>query len=439
MSSADGLLVALSAGRLPAIQMAKDFINVFTENDLTQLLRLWRTPRTPRTLDRRIRRSLLGIGDYQLGLASPRITRNHTEVSMKRCNACAEEFADKFSFCPVDGTPLNQLAAALIGQRPIDGTEFLDEEVSLGQYAGSERREFQVTMIGSAGLPRRLATEISFVIERAQRAWPEFKRDPIGASKRGSIALAAHCRQLVLAPNALAGGLTAVLALVFAVLAVFFLGRSHPEVTFANDIDQPVVEIIKLKPPDESATPEGTGVGVDGKGRVGLASGKGEGSAPDSQRARGGGGSGNHDPLPPSTGAVPQSSAIAAPINPPLPNPALAVAGIDIDPLLWKSTPSATYGDPRSQSTVVSQGPGDGGVIGTGKGLGVGEGNDNGFGPGNKGNMGDGDKAPGSGGPGKGNGNDPRDVDRIFNSRDVTQRARVISKPEAGYTEEARK
>jgi hypothetical protein len=25
---------------------------------------------------------------------------------MKQCSTCREEFADKFSFCPVDGTPL---------------------------------------------------------------------------------------------------------------------------------------------------------------------------------------------------------------------------------------------------------------------------------------------------------------------------------------------
>src|SRR5215212_9121799 len=26
---------------------------------------------------------------------------------MKQCSVCQEDFADKFSFCPVDGTPLN--------------------------------------------------------------------------------------------------------------------------------------------------------------------------------------------------------------------------------------------------------------------------------------------------------------------------------------------
>ena len=30
---------------------------------------------------------------------------------MKFCSTCKEEFADKFSFCPVDGTPLNVLVS----------------------------------------------------------------------------------------------------------------------------------------------------------------------------------------------------------------------------------------------------------------------------------------------------------------------------------------
>ena len=34
---------------------------------------------------------------------------------MKRCNACGEEFENKFRFCPVDATLLNDLAAAVAG------------------------------------------------------------------------------------------------------------------------------------------------------------------------------------------------------------------------------------------------------------------------------------------------------------------------------------
>ena len=168
-------------------------------------------------------------------------------------------------------------------------------------------------------------------------------------------------------------------------------------------------------------------------------SGKGEGSKPEPQASHGGGGSGARNPRPAQLGAVPQPSAIAAPINPPLPNPALPLAGTDIDPALWKNLPFSTYGDPRSKSTLASKGPGDGGAIGTGHGLGSGEGDGNGVGPGNDGNTGGGAREIGGGAIGGSNGNRPRDPNYVFPTKEVSQRARVISKPEAGYTEEARK
>jgi hypothetical protein len=86
---------------------------------------------------------------------------------------------------------------------------------------------------------------------------------------------------------------------------------------------------------------------------VGFASGKGEGSRPELRQSRGGGGSGNQDPKPVQQGTIAQPSEIPAPINPPLPNPALPLAGIDIDPALWKSMPAAVFGDLRSKSTVA--------------------------------------------------------------------------------------
>ena len=64
-----------------------------------------------------------------------------------------------------------------------------------------------------------------------------------------------------------------------------------------------------------------------------------------------------------------------------------------------------------------------------------------GFGRGRDGNMGDGPNTPGGGGIGgsKGNNPNPNDADRVYSSPDVTQRARVLFKPEPQYTEEARK
>jgi len=95
------------------------------------------------------------------------------------------------------------------------------------------------------------------------------------------------------------------------------------------------------------------------------------------------------------------------------------------------------YGDFKSKSNVPSSGPGTGNGIGTGTGGGIGPGEGGGIGPGRGGNIGGGDFNAGGGGPGGGGGG--TDYNKIFSGRDVTTKARVLSKPEPQYTEEARK
>ena len=73
-------------------------------------------------------------------------------------------------------------------------------------------------------------------------------------------------------------------------------------------------------------------------------------------------------------------------------------------------------------------------ALGQGGGIGPGEGG--GLGPGRGGNIGGGDFRAGGGGPGGGGGGD---YSRIFTGREVTSKARLISKPEPQYTEDARK
>jgi TonB family protein len=118
----------------------------------------------------------------------------------------------------------------------------------------------------------------------------------------------------------------------------------------------------------------------------------------------------------------------------------LPAAGVDIDPALWKNLPLAVYGDPRSKSSAPSNGPGTDGGMGTGSGTGIGEGRGPGFGPGQEGGIGGGPKGPpGGGGIGGSNGNNPEDPDRVYPVPQVTERARVIAKPEPQYTEDARR
>ena len=180
------------------------------------------------------------------------------------------------------------------------------------------------------------------------------------------------------------------------------------------------------------------GIGKDGKGRVGFQNGKGEGSGASPRSARGGGGGGDGEPRPPQVGKLPPPSSILAaiPKTPPINPPSLPVAGIVIDPALWKDLKAPVYGDPRSNSEIPSKGPGQGGGFGTNKGLGIGEGTGPGVGPGDDGNMGGGKNQLGCCDGGGGRDGDPN---RPLRASEVEQRARLLSKPEPHYTEEARR
>src|SRR5438874_11510211 len=92
-----------------------DFDAKFTQDDdLHNLLRQWRTPETPGSLDNRV------AATYQQSMGSTASSNSATYsqpdsevVNMKFCNTCQEEFADRFSFCPVDGAPLSTVPATV--------------------------------------------------------------------------------------------------------------------------------------------------------------------------------------------------------------------------------------------------------------------------------------------------------------------------------------
>src|ERR1700737_1932757 len=84
-----------------------------SEEELGALLEKWQPPEMSESLHQRVSSSYLRemnqAGVLRNSLA-PLKTDNEV-VTMKFCSRCQEEFADKFSFCPVDGTPLSLLAA----------------------------------------------------------------------------------------------------------------------------------------------------------------------------------------------------------------------------------------------------------------------------------------------------------------------------------------
>jgi len=336
---------------------------------------------------------------------------------MKKCAACGEIFENNYNFCPVDGEPFGP--------------------------AGNLATVFRPTLLEEAHLSRRLAREFADLFERMARAWPEFRRDPGLFTTTQLQLLGAHFKKALARPYAFRAAASAFMAVLLLIVAVSLLEHRKSKGTSVSGSDGSVESVlINFLPEAEKKTDPGVGVG--GEGRVGFNRGKGEGSNPSTASSHGGGGGGLRQPLPASQGKPPVPSVIPAPISTKtyarLPQ-ALPAAGIDLDPALWRNLNLAVYGDPRSKSTTPSNGPGEDGGVGTGKGTGVGEGENNGFGPGRKGNMGGNDNQRGCCGEGASSGNSTKneDPDRVYPPREVTTRARVVSKPEPQYTEEARR
>ncbi len=451
---------------------------------------------------------------------------------MKFCSVCKEEFADKFSFCPVDGTPLaavtppvedpsvtvNRDPSATISRDTVfeSAPAYREEAIHTEpEWVGSNtssamalRDEYHLTIMDDAGLVARLSHEMRDTAREYQLTWPEFKRDPFGFTKRTFVGYGQMLRKFLGKPNvllAMGAAVVAMLALVgvvmvmdrsqgvqssrtglvvFAVIAgallvalfstmlgrergaavmgaepsdsrsvvagmvtsfaflfailgviVWLDHRNKQQQLLAQNNDELQVEQL-IDMPDEQPTPD--------EGPAGLNKGSGGGSKPKQERSGGGGGGGREEAKPASFGKTPQASLDVPQILPPDPkppkinNPALPVpATINADPMLIPPDARVLpYGDPKSKSTDPSSGPGKGNGIGDGTGTGIGPGEGNGFGPGRGGNVGGGDFNAGGGGPGGGGGGD---YSKIFTGKDVTTKARLISKPEPQYTEDARK
>lgn len=303
------------------------------------------------------------------------------------------------------------------------------------------RQAISLTLLKDASLPERLFRELEFALDRIRLSWAEFKREPAAFVFTELHELKRALRQTLTAPHRINASLTALSVVGAVTIGVFLLERhatNHKETDHFDELE--VVSILNLQDSTNSSSDPGVGAGE--RGRVGFESGSGEGSRPQPARAHGGGGGGTHAQLPASQGRPPAPSIIPAPIPTAavrLPR-ALPVAGIDLDPALWRKLDYPSYGDPRSKETTASNGPGDGGGVGTGKGTGIGQGDHSGLGPGRDGNMGGDGKDIGGGGKGGSRGNNPDDdPDRVYKSPEVSTRPRVIAKPEPTYTEEARR
>jgi TonB family protein len=505
------------------------------DEDLRDLLRQWNAPKTPDTLDNRV------AAAYQQSRSGGSVsdlafnpTRDSEVVKMKFCNTCQEEFAERFSFCPVDGTPLTAVPAATVSEpapqpepimtaAPAETPKVENVQPEIVKPKPSVRAtapvalaaatgnigEYHLTILEDRGLASRLADELGNVAHNYQLTWPEFKRDPFGFVKRSIqgygqmvgkflgkrdavlailIALGAMAALVGLlaiidrmsgstsriglfvvggiaalallalfatwlgrdsgaavmgarpadSSNVLSGIVVA-LVLVFGTIGAYvFWSRMH-ERALAQAKTEEEMELTQMITdiPNEQPTPD--------EGTAGMAKGNGGGSKPKQEKAGGGGGGGREEQSPASFGKLPQADlripqVVAPDPHPPkITNPALPMpATLDADPALFPpDTRNLAYGDPKSKSTTPSSGPGTGNGIGSGTGGGVGPGEGGGYGPGRGGNTGGGDRNEGGGGPGGGGGG--TDYNKVFSSKDVTSRARVLDKPEPQYTEAARK
>ena len=449
---------------------------------------------------------------------------------MKFCSRCEEEFADKFSFCPVDGTPLTPVSAkvedpsltvsrdndpsvtkaqgttrpAVPASEPIVEPAYAAAGASSGSRALVQREEYHLTIMNDTGLVSRLAHELGDVAHEYQLTWPEFKRDPFGFTKRTFVGYGNMFIKFLRKPNVLLAMGAAMLGMLALVGAVMLMDRSQSATTsrvglivfsviaggllvalFSTWLGRERGAAVMGAEPSDSRSVVaamitsfvflfailGVIVGINYKqrgliaqnngeesevadqifdipneqptpdpGTAGFNKGSGGGSKPKPEKA---GGGGREESKPASFGKLPQASLDVPQILPPDPkpvlpkNPALPVAATVVaDPMLVPPDARVLpYGDYKSKSTDPSSGPGSGNGIGDGKGTGVGPGEGGGIGPGRGGNIGGGDFNAGGGGPGGGGGG----YDRVFTGREVTSKARLLSKPEPQYTEDARK
>ena len=161
---------------------------------------------------------------------------------MKFCNTCQEEFADRFSFCPVDGTPLSVTPVVTTSEpaRPAETVPVAEPvtpapaafsaSLTAAAAAGAAHEnigEYHLTILEDRGLLSRLAGELGNVAHNYQLTWPEFKRDPFGFVKRSLQGYGQMVGKFFSSRDvALATGIS-VVAMAVMIAAIFILDKTQ--------------------------------------------------------------------------------------------------------------------------------------------------------------------------------------------------------------------
>lgn len=212
------------------------------DEDLRNLLQQWSVPDTPSSLDNRV------TAAYQQSMSSAAASdsasypqRDSEVVTMKFCNTCQEEFADRFSFCPVDGTPLSAVPAITAAKpAPVETVAVAEtataapaqfEAPPTVNYAAAATAgnvgEFHLTILEDAGLMSRLAGELGNVAHNYQLTWPEFKRDPFGFTKRSLQGYGKMVGRFFSSRDVVIAALISVVAMAALVGAIFILDKTQ--------------------------------------------------------------------------------------------------------------------------------------------------------------------------------------------------------------------
>jgi TonB family protein len=217
------------------------------DEELHDLLGRWRVPDASRSLDNRVAaayNTLMGDAAEQRNSAlHPQ--RDSEVVKMKFCNTCQEQFADRFSFCPVDGTPLGVAPAAstsasardietsypvaesTVPTPPVSEPVYAAIPMSAAASGAGMVGEYHLTILEDRGLLFRLAGELAGVAHNYQLTWPEFKRDPFGFVKRSIQGYGQMVGGFLGTRNVMIALSLAVVAIAAMIGAIFLLDRSQ--------------------------------------------------------------------------------------------------------------------------------------------------------------------------------------------------------------------
>jgi TonB family protein len=223
--------------------MMNDFDGKFMQDeDLKDLLRQWRVPETPASLDNRVAAAYQQSTSQTASVSALYSERDSEVVNMKFCNTCQEEFADRFSFCPVDGTPLTAVPVAAASQPAPPKTVSPVETVtaapaafsvpatvsaaSSGVAAGNIG-EFHLTILEDRGLASRLAGELANVAHNYQLTWPEFKRDPFGFVKRSVQGYGKMAGKFFSSRDVVIATVLSVVAMIAMVVGIYILDKTQ--------------------------------------------------------------------------------------------------------------------------------------------------------------------------------------------------------------------